>query len=79
MIKSIVSDNTITPVRPFPKLMILTNSIGEDDPFIILFKRSKEGTVLTNTDGWSIGETGNDFAMHCFSDFHGTLQLENGA
>jgi hypothetical protein len=79
MIKSIVNNNTVTPVHPFPKLMILTNSIDKDDPMIVLFKKSKEGTVLTKTSGWSIGDRDSDFAMHNFSEYHGTIQLENGA
>ncbi len=79
MISTTIKPQTPEVVLPFPKLMILTEHIGKDDPLIVLFKKEKEGTVLTNTHDWSIGGRDTDFAMHYFTDFQGTLQLENGA
>jgi hypothetical protein len=78
MIKSIIT-TTITPVYPFPKLMILTKDIGKDSPLIVLFKKEAEGTVMTRTHDWAIGGRDTDFAMQHFTDFHGTIHLENGA
>jgi PKD repeat protein len=78
MIKSIIT-TTITPVCPFPKLMISKEPASGYEPLIVLFKRESEGTVLTRTTDWSIGDRDTDFAMQHFTDFHGTIQLENGA
>tara|TARA_R110000782_G_scaffold50541_1_gene109497 strand:+ start:373 stop:624 length:252 start_codon:yes stop_codon:yes gene_type:complete len=79
MIKAIVNDNTVTPVRPFPKLMILNDNSEQNDKLIVLFKNEGIGTVLTNTQDWSIGDRDTKFAMNRFEDFHGSIQLENGA
>jgi hypothetical protein len=79
VIKSTVNNDTCTPVYPFPKLMILTKDIGKDSPLIVLFKKEAEGTVMTRTHDWAIGGSDTNFAMHCFTEFHGTIQLENGA
>jgi hypothetical protein len=78
MIKSIIT-TTITPVRPFPKLMILNDNSERTDKLIVLFKRKSEGTVLTRTTDWSIGDRDTEFCMDKFVDFKGTIQLENGA
>ena len=79
MIKAIVNDNTLTPIYPFPKLMILNDNSQRPDKLIVLFDRKSEGTVLTRTTDWSIGDRDTSFCMDKFVDFHGTLQLENGA
>ena len=79
MIKSTINDNACTPVYPFPKLMIITKDIGKDSPLIVLFKKEAEGTVLTGTTDWSIGARSTEFVMNYFTEFKGTIQLENGA
>jgi hypothetical protein len=78
MIKTTVN-KLITPVRPFPKLMILNDNSERTDKLIVLFKRKSEGTVLTRTTDWSIGDRDTEFCMDKFVDFKGTIQLENGA
>ena len=77
MISTNVTLTIMPEVLPFPKLMVLKNQDSEYGPMIVLFKREREGTVLTRTTDQQIGNTSDRFDMELFEDFHGKLQLEN--
>ena len=73
MIKSTINDNACTPVYPFPKLMI------HKDGLVVLFEESKRGMALDSDISMSAGDYSSNWVMDNFTDFKGTIQLENGA
>jgi hypothetical protein len=71
MLTSSVSD--ARDVLPYPKLMITKEGT------IVLFSDNISGTVLVTTrkSVQPIGYSSCSWATSCFSDFYGTVTLEN--
>jgi hypothetical protein len=76
-----IAKNNPTRNRPFPKLMQCNDISG----LIVLMTRvnnlngESEGTVVSagSSFDWKIGAWSNEWAIHLFSDFEGTLELSN--
>ncbi len=70
--KSVIKDG-ITEVKGYPKLMA-----NDDLSRIVLMTSYGVGIVVRDTNGvHGIGEHIKDWAMTCFTDFNGTVELSN--
>jgi hypothetical protein len=63
----------------FPKLMIL---VGSYDPnhtgLVVLMSRAKHGVVVHSETGrYTVGHRSTEWVMSMFSDFKGTVTMEN--
>lgn len=71
--KSEVEETLVDKQIPYPKLMVATHD-GE----IVLFLHNRVGVVVGNPNPWHmIGYYSDEWFMHCFKDFHGTVTLSN--
>jgi hypothetical protein len=67
--KSIIEKSTKKPFR-YPCIL----QSGES---IVLFKAPNEGTLLRDSGNCKAGEYREDWAMHFFYEFDGTITLSN--
>jgi hypothetical protein len=69
----------MTP-KPFPKLM---NIVGEKKDnqhagLVVLMSRAKHGVVVHSETGhYTVGHRSTEWFMSMFSDFRGTVTMEN--
>ena len=70
--KSVIKGNP-SPSGGYPKLMA-----NDDLSRIVLMTSFEVGVVVRDTNGvHGIGEIHKDWAMFCFTDFNGTVELSN--
>lgn len=74
MIKTNIKQQTVK--IDFPRLMRYNKKDGD---FTVLFSSRGTGMVVESTDDdRPVGYHSHNWSMGSFSDFHGTLTLENG-
>jgi hypothetical protein len=66
-----IEEATPGAVKDFPKLM------KANEGFIVLFNRPEVGTVVCAHSTWEIGYRSNCFPMEQFTDFNGSITLQN--
>ena len=75
MIKVTVGEQKTQKEIPFPKLMINNNG------GIVLFEKNKNGTVIKRDPEWcesdAVGSADSEWSMIGFTDFTGSITLQN--
>ena len=74
--KSVITEESTTKVRAFPKLMQLYPS-SQGDIIVLMYNENGEGTIIySDCTSLPVGEY-RRFVLAAYKDFEGTLTLSN--
>ena len=74
--KSVITEESTTPTRAFPKLMQLYPS-SQGDIIVLMYNKNGEGTIIySDYTSLPVGEY-RRFGLSAYKDFEGTLTLSN--
>ena len=71
-VKSNVKGADESKKNPFPRLMV-----NDRTDLVVLFSDPDVGTVVSSKDACEVGDYVSDWIMDHFTDFEGTITLEN--
>ena len=76
--KSVMTEESTTKVRAFPKLMQRHFPIRQGDVIVLMYNNNGEGTVVySHCTSLPVGTYKKWFALCDYKDFQGTLTLSN--
>lgn len=76
--KSVITEESTTKVRAFPKLMQRRHQTGHGDVIVLMYNNTGEGTVVySHYTSLPVGTYKKWLAMCDYKDFQGTLTLSN--
>ena len=76
--KSVMTEDSTTKVRAFPKLMQRRHQGGHGDVIVLMYNNNGEGTVVySHCTSLPVGTYKKWFALCDYKDFQGTLTLSN--